>query len=397
MQAEQARLEPLFRSVAIFFATGLGNWPLYALPFVIGAGMEGFGLSEVRAGLLGTVEIAAITLAALGCSRIIARVPYAAIAILGALLAATGHFASVFAGDFVGLIAARTIAGLGEGIALAAGSAAMSSVKEPDRLFAFVCIGRAAVSLVLVSLMGAVIEAFGSKSVFGLLAVVPVLSMPMLIMLPARSASPTTRQPTQFKAAPMRNFDVGVLLALGVALCCLLESLYWPFLERRGDAIGLATDQTAQLLAIAFFIGMFGALAPAALGARFGRRWPILLSVTGSALFALLAFGASSWLSFVISASAFGFLMNLAYPYCIGLAATLDDNGAWASISSTMLVAPFAAGPAISGLMVGAYGFGGLFWLLAACGLCASAVFAALFLRYASPSAPSATTVLNPD
>ena len=56
-------------AIGMVASTGLGYWPIYVLPLLVGQFMESRGYTASQAGLLGSLEIGAIGLMTLGASR----------------------------------------------------------------------------------------------------------------------------------------------------------------------------------------------------------------------------------------------------------------------------------------------------------------------------------------
>lgn len=60
-------------TLAMICTTGLGYWPLYVMPFVVGALVENLHLSGAQAGFVATTELAAAALTAFFGAGLAAR------------------------------------------------------------------------------------------------------------------------------------------------------------------------------------------------------------------------------------------------------------------------------------------------------------------------------------
>ena len=97
------------------------------LPLLIGSLIDGFGLDEVGAGVLGSLELGGLAAASLLLAPRVDRMSRRHLAVYGAIAACAGHGLSALAGSFPVLVLARIAAGLGEGAAIAAANSAAAS------------------------------------------------------------------------------------------------------------------------------------------------------------------------------------------------------------------------------------------------------------------------------
>src|SRR5699024_7273450 len=108
-------------------AYGVGLLTLLMLPFLMGAMMDGLGLTEGTTGLILSVEFTLAMVSSLLISPYINRVPRRTIAIAGTLMAIAANILSAYITDVALLISVRAFAGFGAGLALAAGNSVIAS------------------------------------------------------------------------------------------------------------------------------------------------------------------------------------------------------------------------------------------------------------------------------
>jgi len=158
---------------------------LEASPIIVAALMDHFALSEAHAGGLASGELCALAIAAVASAGFMARHSRVRVAIAAAIVAFAAHLASAYASDYPLLLAARITAGLGEGVAFAAGAAAAAGARAPDRLFAGVAlIGGFAGALLLAGLPLLTVR-HGPAAAYAVLAALTCIVMPLLCWLPA--------------------------------------------------------------------------------------------------------------------------------------------------------------------------------------------------------------------
>jgi MFS family permease len=367
-------------------STGLGYWPLYVLPLLVGQFMESRGYTASQAGLLGSLEIGAIALVTLGASRFLPAGNRRRLAVLGASLALLGQLLSAASHVFLPMALSRTLTGLGEGLAFAVGSAALTGHEEPDRLFGMVFVGRALVGSALAPLLSLSTSRLGVDP-FVLMSIVTILAA-MVIGLQKDIASPSPAtdaalRPRGRQRTPLLKPSaalLGCLLAAGVAFLALLDTVSWTFIERRGLSIGMTPVAVGNVLGLTNFLGMLGAALPIVAGERLGRVLPVLLGTGVGVVAAIVPYQSVSHVHFAVSSAIYVTAFAAVIPYCMGSASTLDREGVWASIVGAMLVAPTAIGPFLSGFVVDTYGFQGIPWALAALGALTAAAFATFYL-----------------
>ena len=100
--------------------------------------MQDFHQGEEAVGWLFSLENTVLAVSGLVVAGPLARWSRARTALLGGAVAVAANLVSAFVGSFEALTVARVLAGLGAGVAGAAGVAAAASTREPDRMFAAV-------------------------------------------------------------------------------------------------------------------------------------------------------------------------------------------------------------------------------------------------------------------
>lgn len=110
----------------------------YAQAQLFGPIMRDFQQGEEAVGWLFSLENTVLAVSGLLIAGPLARWSRARTALYAGGLAVVANFASAFVGSFEALVVARFIAGVGSGVAGAAGTAAAASTRDPDRMFAAV-------------------------------------------------------------------------------------------------------------------------------------------------------------------------------------------------------------------------------------------------------------------
>ena len=109
-------------------------------PIVVGALVDGLGISEGAAATLAAAELTSLAVTALLSAGLVAHRSRRAVGLTGIGLALFGHALSALTPGYATLVILRSVAGVGEGLVLAAGNAAAAGARNPDRIFAAVTV-----------------------------------------------------------------------------------------------------------------------------------------------------------------------------------------------------------------------------------------------------------------
>ena len=334
-----------------------------ALPLLIGSLIDGFGLDQPGAGVLGSLELGGLAASSLLLAPLLDRMSRRALAIRGAMIACAGHALSALAGSFLVFALARLAAGLGEGAAIAAANSAAASARDPDRLFAR--------ATVLGGLLGAgalvalpyAIEPWGHAGGFGAILAISILCVPFLSWLPAipdRGAAE--------RGLPAREL-LGIAALASIFLFSVAQGAIWAFSERIGIAVGFSRQEVGLALGVTTVAGLAGGLVAALLGTRGGRTALLAAGLganVGSTWMVAIAGSRELYLAGLL---AWSLAFFFALPYLLGTAAALDRRGRWTAAAAGVSAVGVAIGPGSAGLIVGDSSYAALGGFVIACGL----------------------------
>lgn len=368
-------------TLAMICTTGLGYWPLYVMPFVVGALVENLHLSGAQAGFVATTELAAAALTAFFGAGLAARAKRPGrLALLSALFIALANLASAGVSGYFPLIILRALTGLGEGVALALGAAALGRVDGPDRYYALVMVGRGLTGTAMIPIIAYAIRLFEHKGAFAFLAITPIILAPFVIGLPNGAEGSSREAPSATQEAGFSHSAASILLLSAVFFLSLGEATWYTFIERRGAEIGLSIEAIANVLAIATISGIAGAAIPALLGQRAGRAVPIF-----AGMLVVLASGAASLLTggvmtYSIANAVFTIGFAIVIPFSFGVSTVLNRSGSLSAALGSMIVAGYVVGPSLAGVTLTRGGYESLAFLFACIVFIAIIAFVALFL-----------------
>ena len=314
---------------------------LLIAPIVVGALITRYAFTPSQAGLTISVELGAMSLAALPALWWLPRWSWSRLLAGALLVMIAGNVACAFATTFATLAGLRFITGLAGGSVMVVCLAVIGMTSQTERNFGWWTIGQLLLGAIGLALLPRILPAIGLPGLYlglaGLLCACLVASR----ALPRRS-------PPANGSADGRRLLAPALLGLG-AILCLYVALggVWTYVERIGAAAGLAAERIGDDLTLASLCGIAGCLGSIVVGARFGRLRPLLIGyalIFGGAA-ALL--GTLSPLRFLLAAGTFKFAWTFALPFILAGMATHDQSGRLMALANFMIGGGLALGPAI--------------------------------------------------
>lgn len=351
-------------------AYGVGLLTLLMLPFLMGAMMDGLGLSEGTTGLILSVEFTLAMVSSLLIAPYINRVPRRTIAIVGTLMAIAANIISAYVTDVALLISIRAFAGFGAGLALATGNSVIAAAKDPDKAAGQVNVLFVVLMIAVMLGFGFIADNFGLKGTyFGVAATYAVMLL-MVIRLPQyidTSSEELAADAPEKSSAKSGNVKLIGLVSIGMMATMFLfsmrDTMGWAFVEQIGVSLGYTTSEMGMILALQAFIALIGPMIVAKVGTRFGITIPVLIGIIGHGsitLGYLMASESKFFYTLIVLMNATAYFYALAY--LTGLAASLDKEGRVVAATGSFIALGIAIGPAFAGQLIdlGGYSIAGL-------------------------------------
>lgn len=340
-------------------------------PLVIGALIDGLGMEAGSAGLLSSMELTAVALAAFILAPRMAAIPRRTVILAGAALAALGYAGSMRVQSFGALSVYRVIAGTGAGMVLAVGNATVSACRQPDRIFAQMTVVGTLLITAVLALLPWAISGYSYRGGYAGMALVVCAMAPFLFWIPDKVALGTERS-----GAAAARTRLGVSTAAAAALLFFGQSAMWAFSERIALAAQLNTAQIGLALSGSTLAGLCGAFGASWFGLRRGRLLPLTAGIlaTGGTLLALVYTRTPLAYTAVLVLNGVAYLFMV--PYVMGTAAALDPHGRWAAATVGAATIGAALGPGVAGKLVAAAGYTAVGWIIFAAALLSAAAVA---------------------
>lgn len=337
------------------FGVGLINTAvLNTFPFLAGGLIDGRGMSATEAGLLISAELLVSALVALALSRPSLNLAPRSLGLAGCCLFAVGGLMAANAGGHA-LIAARLLAGAGEGVALAAGGRALAMAPSPARLSARVAVALAVFGTMLALGAGLVVAAGGYSRGCFYLAAVGMLGAGLSLFIPRTHGRRTSADPSGEPKA--YNWPAAIPIIGAAGLMFLSAGAIWNFSERIGLQAGLTPAAVAATIAFTSLAGVVGGAVAVAM-ARLGRDF--LVVGAGAVVFggsvATLAL-ATGPLQYAAALSVLSFAFVFVGPFILSIAVRIDASGGLAGAAQGAQMLAGAVAPFIGGLLLSKVSF----------------------------------------
>ena len=331
-------------------------------PQLLGALLAEARLSTSALGLLATVELLAMGIAAGTAGWLLPVGRLRAIA-ASALVATAAFDLATPLTSGTALFAARIAAGLGEGVLIWLAIGLIVRAARPERWSGIYLALQTLAQLALAAAMGlSIVPLFGSAGGFTLLALVTALGLAALPWFP-RAYTALDHGHMAGSALPPR----GIVALIGVTLYLAFIVSVWVYVEPLALQRGIDTATVHLIAPLSLAMQVAGAAAAAALAGRLPAR--SVVAAVASANLALLAVMAASpsAAAFVAATAIFGFLWLFAMPFQVPILIAADPSRRAATLIGGAQLVGSSLGPFVAAFLVSEKDVGPVLWFGAAC------------------------------
>jgi DHA1 family inner membrane transport protein len=350
---------PADRVLAVFVVGVIGVLIPGLQPQLLGALAAEGRLSVAALGILATVELLAMGIAAGGAGFVLPVTRLRAIAGVALLVTGAADLLTPFLGTGA-LFGARIVAGLGEGVLIWIAIGFIVRTDRPERWSGLYLAVQTFAQFALAGTLGWF--AAGSAGGFTALGAVTLAGLLALPWMP-RAWPPLAVSDDAGGMPSARG-----LVALGGVLAYLAFIVaVWVYVEPLGLAHGLAPATIHLVAPLSLGMQVLGAGAATLLAGRLPARATI--AVVGSINLALLAIMAAppSAAAFVAATAAFGFLWLFVLPFQIPIAIAADPSRRAALLIGGAQLTGSSLGPFLAGLLIGDTDVVRVLWFGAIC------------------------------
>jgi predicted MFS family arabinose efflux permease len=338
---------------AVFAASTIsasGSAIFLIMPLLIGVASEDLGLSKKDAGFVASSYFGGYLLICLSLVLWIQKVHWQLVTLSGYSLLISGLLLSVLSENYSFILLAFFIAGCGGGILFGLCLCIIAETDNPDRYFGVKLCAEQLLAVALLFILPLyVTNTWGFTGMAVCLSVVFMLLAFFAFWMPPRGNRSTTKN-----SKTNSNYSTR---AVWLSLFCLMIFMIgisgvWAFVERMANDNSIDAIEIGRALSFGVIGGGLGGFIAALIGNKFGRKIPLLLSVSIlSTAFIVLNSDFSSF-TFTLTCIALSGLWNYSLAYQMGIVADLDISGRLTVMMPSALALGAMLGPAIAGLVI---------------------------------------------
>ena len=371
--------------VAVAVGSAIAHLCTSAMPFLVGALINGYGFSATGSGLVGFFQVGALAVSMILISPVAHRYKPLRVSYFGAVLAAGGNLLIYLVPAQLALICLlATAIGVGYGLILAAAVAAAAGSSRPDLTYAAGNSGALLLIVPMISVLPLATLQFGTRGTFLAIPLLIAVSAPLLFGLRR------TRAGTLGPQVTATTFPAGISMLAIWSLFSFGTGAMWAFTERIGVALSLPGPTIGLVLSTSAFTGLIGTSLAAVCGERVNRVAVLAVGVVGGGASCLLFALATNLWMFAAAAVLYWIFTMFVYILLLGTAALLDPTGRLGTLGTGCERLAFAIGAPLGGLMVD---FGSYVWVgvaaAIACSVIAPAFLPGLARALAARSVPN--------
>jgi len=326
------------------------------------------GMRRQQTGDLGTVELLTVAICTLFVTPVVDRVSHRKLAVVGALLAALGAAISALSESYAPMVLGRIVIGVGSGLAIAGGNAAVSAREDAERIFAIIWALGGGITVAIALYLPLVVQGGAYARGFAVMLLLYIAALPFLLWIPAKPQSygtdPSVLGADASGEAPgavggvrdWLSWDrvglfgfLALLILVGRFVYSLTEMALWQFSYDIPVDHGIPYNTVRYVLGVATFAGLTGAALVAWLGLRWRRVVPLVLGSLVSLAGRWLYLEATATELLVVGTLLWGIGFYFVGPYQMGLAAALDRRGRVAVATAAAVNLGYGLGPTVGG------------------------------------------------
>lgn len=341
---EPRRLVPLYLAGIMM----LGLMGTYTIPFVIGAFIDGLGMSAQSAGALGTVEIFSIAVSALTLSRVLTPSNLRRISAMAIVLCVVAQALSSVTISYHGLVILRLLAGVASGALLAVVNIVIATSRSPASLYGWVFAIASLGFAMMLTILPHSLAFNGQQGLFIAIAFICLLIAPLTWMLPKPSIADTS-QVEKLRSQDSSAYLIG-LFFLVLTIVYLSMGGVWSFSERVANNLRIEQDAIGLLLGLSTLTGVIGAVSAGFLAKAERLTTPVILGFLVSGISAFVIAQSGDLATYSIGILLYGYCYMFTITFVLGIAAALDSAGRVAIATNAYIMIPYSLGPAVFGI-----------------------------------------------
>lgn len=327
-----------------------------ALPLILGALSDGYGLSNREIGWVGAAENAGLLVGSVLVSMLAKTGRFRLMMLGGIAVAILGNAITSFVHTFGPIAAARLATGIGSGTCYSAGIACLSLARRSARHFSVFVVVLVLMNSLELWLVPSILSNVGLRGLylgFGAAFLIPLSLTPWVPATAVSLASKSGNAPTYAAAITGTTRSLAWWCLVGVVLFNVAASAFWAYSERIGASINLSPQAVANTLTLCNLFSLTGSLLAYWLSLRWGQHRPQLAALAVMlAVFAAWSVHLSAT-AYIIGVLIFFEVWSMTQVYQLGTLNTIDRSGRFVALVPAAQGLGQSVGPFIAGLLLG--------------------------------------------
>lgn len=379
-----------WRSISLsLYMTLVGYGVLVGIPVISTAWVELLGFSEVEVGRVAGADLGGLSLGAVLCACVVARIDRRLLVLASAGIAIAANALCMVLTAYEQVLWLRLLAGIGSGMYTAVAVATLGATAKPARAYNLMLFAFAFSQALELHFL----PQLSMNGIYLVFIVAYALTLPFLGWLPPRPVERVPRAPVPH-APPEPAARVGfgnvpawvpwLVLAAIVATYVNIGG-YWTYIELASADRSISTadaDWVGRVLVWSSLLSLVGCLFATITSNRFGLARPLLVTLlVHSAIVGMLAGGIND-VNIAASVFMFNFLWIFVDVYQMATVANVDATGRFASLMPAAQGLGQIVGPnAAATVLAAGLGYPGVFVMCASATLTGFLLYGFVYLR----------------
>ncbi len=320
------------------------------MPVIVGALVEGYGLTEAQVGYHSAIGMCGGIVAAIMVSLLITRVNRRKLLLSGLLIGLISNALIVLTPDFNTLLMLAFTTGFGGGIVYSLGIALLAGTQHTGKNFSILLFAQGVFGGIELFFLPKIAAVFGTPGIFAALAMAFALMLPLVRFI---SVHYQIESETDEHGELSTSKSYAPWLALiSIFFFYIAVGSFWTYVERLGVGTGLSMETVANSLTIGNMLALLGCLAAYWLSERVGQAKPLLLGLLALGItFAVLSQEISA-LIYLVGMFVFFLLWNFIDIFQLGTLSQIGHSGRHVALVPAFQSIGTAIGPAGSATLL---------------------------------------------
>jgi len=338
--------------VLLSFLATAGFFYINIMPAFVDGLITALDFTSREAGLVGSANMYGAALGALTAVFVVKSINWKKTAVIMLLTLMTLDLSSVWVQEPQALMALRFAHGCFGGLLVGIGFAIISRTLNTERTFGYLLSIQFGLGGLGLMYLPGLVPDYGLKA---LLVSLALFSFVTLCMLPFMADYPVSKEKAAATASQSEGVNWGPLM-LALLTTFLFQAAnmgIYAYIMSMGKHYGLDEGFISSTLGVAAWIAIAGSVLVIFISTRFGRLWPLTVSMSITAVGTWLLHYSGEALYYWIANVGVGITWAFGISYLLGMCSAFDASGQMAALGGFASKMGLASGPMVAALLMG--------------------------------------------